>query len=79
MSKDWHSDHFCCWQCDHTLTGQRYILRDEHPHCIKCYEDIFANTCDECAKPIGIDCKVMQLYFLNIDNWRKWENDVLLW
>ncbi|KAI1722433.1 LIM domain-containing protein [Ditylenchus destructor] len=57
MNKDWHSDHFCCWQCDSTLTGQRYILRDEHPYCIKCYEEIFANTCDECGKHIGIDSK----------------------
>jgi hypothetical protein len=57
MNKDWHSDHFCCWQCDSTLTGQRYILRDDHPYCIKCYEDVFANTCDECSKPIGIDSK----------------------
>lgn len=58
MNKDWHSDHFCCWQCDTTLTGQRYILRDEHPYCIKCYEEVFANTCDECGKAIGIDSKV---------------------
>lgn len=58
MNKDWHSDHFCCWQCDQTLTGQRYIMRDEQPYCIKCYEDVFANQCDECAKPIGIDSKV---------------------
>ncbi|CAD5206947.1 unnamed protein product [Bursaphelenchus okinawaensis] len=57
MNKDWHSDHFCCWQCDVTLTGQRYILRDEHPYCIKCYEEVFANTCDECSKAIGIDSK----------------------
>ncbi|EYC20339.1 hypothetical protein Y032_0022g579 [Ancylostoma ceylanicum] len=57
MNKDWHSDHFCCWQCDQTLTGQRYIMRDEQPYCIKCYEDVFANQCDECAKPIGIDSK----------------------
>uniref|UniRef100_A0A914DKM7 Uncharacterized protein n=1 Tax=Acrobeloides nanus TaxID=290746 RepID=A0A914DKM7_9BILA len=57
MNKDWHSDHFCCWQCDSTLTGQRYILRDDHPYCVKCYEDVFANTCDECGKPIGIDSK----------------------
>ncbi|KAL6732954.1 hypothetical protein Aduo_003656 [Ancylostoma duodenale] len=57
MNKDWHSDHFCCWQCDKTLTGQRYIMRDEQPYCIKCYEDVFANQCDECAKPIGIDSK----------------------
>lgn len=65
MNKDWHSDHFCCWQCDSALTGQRYILRDEHPYCIKCYEDIFANSCDECAKPIGIDSKVIQPFISN--------------
>nr|CAD2173587.1 unnamed protein product [Meloidogyne enterolobii] len=57
MNKDWHSDHFCCWQCDGQLTGQRYILRDEHPYCIKCYEEIFSNVCDECQKHIGIDSK----------------------
>ena len=38
------SDHFCCWQCDVSLTGARYILRDEHPFCIRCYEEVFANT-----------------------------------
>ncbi|KAL3124423.1 hypothetical protein niasHT_007706 [Heterodera trifolii] len=57
MNKDWHGDHFCCWQCDSQLTGQRYILRDDHPYCIKCYEEIFANVCDECQKHIGIDSK----------------------
>ncbi|CAB0009126.1 unnamed protein product [Nesidiocoris tenuis] len=57
MSKDWHSGHFCCWQCDESLTGQRYVLRDDHPYCIKCYESVFANTCDECNKTIGIDSK----------------------
>lgn len=39
MNKDWHSGHFCCWQCDESLTGHRYVLRDEHPYCIKCYEN----------------------------------------
>lgn len=58
MSKDWHSGHFCCWNCDESLTGQRYVLRDEHPYCIKCYESVFANTCEECSKLIGIDSKV---------------------
>lgn len=58
MNKDWHSGHFCCWQCDESLTGQRYVLRDEHPYCIKCYESVFANPCDECDKTIGIDSKV---------------------
>ncbi|XP_034941041.1 prickle planar cell polarity protein 3-A isoform X4 [Chelonus insularis] len=57
MNKDWHSGHFCCWQCDESLTGQRYVLRDEHPYCIKCYESVFANGCEECNKIIGIDSK----------------------
>ncbi|KAG5677504.1 hypothetical protein PVAND_007260 [Polypedilum vanderplanki] len=57
MSKDWHSGHFCCWNCDESLTGQRYVLRDEHPYCIKCYESVFANTCEECSTLIGIDSK----------------------
>ncbi|XP_058801715.1 transforming growth factor beta-1-induced transcript 1 protein isoform X1 [Phymastichus coffea] len=57
MNKDWHSSHFCCWQCDESLTGQRYVLRDEHPYCIKCYESVFANGCEECHKIIGIDSK----------------------
>ena len=58
MSKDWHSGHFCCWQCDESLTGQRYVLRDEHSYCIKCYESVFANSCEECNRIIGIDSKV---------------------
>lgn len=61
MSKDWHSGHFCCWQCDESLTGQRYVLRDDHPYCIKCYENVFANTCEECDKIIGIDSKVIKI------------------
>ena len=58
MNKDWHSGHFSCWQCDESLTGQRYVLRDDHPYCIKCYENVFANNCDECNRLIGIDSKV---------------------
>merc|ERR1712136_725519 len=57
MSKDWHLGHFSCWQCDESLTGQRYVLRDEHPYCVKCYETLFANSCDDCNRTIGIDSK----------------------
>uniref|UniRef100_A0A0P6D0K3 Four and a half LIM domains protein n=1 Tax=Daphnia magna TaxID=35525 RepID=A0A0P6D0K3_9CRUS len=57
MSKDWHLGHFSCWQCDESLTGQRYVLRDEHPYCVKCYETVFANNCDDCNRVIGIDSK----------------------
>jgi hypothetical protein len=34
-----------------------YILRDEKPFCVKCYEETFAHICDECGKAIGIDSK----------------------
>ncbi|KAG1706990.1 Protein prickle [Nymphon striatum] len=68
MSKDWHSGHFCCWQCDETLTGQRYVLRDEHPYCTNCYEQVFANQCEECSKSIGIDSKVQRRWNTKDDN-----------
>lgn len=68
MNKDWHSGHFCCWQCDESLTGQRYVLRDEHPYCIKCYESVFANGCEECSKIIGIDSKVFLLFEIKVSN-----------
>lgn len=58
MDQDWHSGHFCCFNCDLNLTGHRYILREEHPYCIKCYENLFANSCEECKTPIGTDSKV---------------------
>ena len=35
----------------------RYVLRGDRPYCIKCYESVFANNCDECGKIIGIDSK----------------------
>ncbi|CAF1194789.1 unnamed protein product [Adineta steineri] len=50
-------DQFPCSNCDRNLSGSRYILKDERPYCIKCYEDRFANTCEECRKKIGTDSK----------------------
>ena len=52
-----------CHHCDDSLAGHRYVLRDDHPYCIKCYENVFANNCDECGKIIGIDSKVSHHYF----------------
>ncbi|CAF1116509.1 unnamed protein product [Rotaria sp. Silwood1] len=46
-----------CYNCDRNLSGSRYILKDERPYCIKCYEDRFSNTCDECRRKIGTDSK----------------------
>ena len=51
-----------CHHCDDSLAGHRYVLREDHPYCIKCYESVFANNCDECQKIIGIDSKVRRGY-----------------
>ena len=52
-----------CHHCDDSLAGHRYVLRDDHPYCIKCYENVFANNCDECGKIIGIDSKVNSMIY----------------
>jgi hypothetical protein len=53
-----NQEQFSCYHCERNLSGSRYILKDEHPYCIKCYEDRFANTCEECRRKIGTDSKV---------------------
>jgi len=57
MDESTAAENFPCWNCDISLNGHRYILHEEHPICIKCYEDLFANTCEECKTPIGADSK----------------------
>ena len=59
LDRDWHSHHFSCWHCDTNLTGQKYVLTDQHPTCISCYETNFASTCSICSKMIGLDSKDM--------------------
>lgn len=57
MEQEHHTGHFACHSCDVSLTGQRYILRDDEPHCLACYEAKFANTCEQCKEKIGCDSK----------------------
>ncbi|CAH1799353.1 unnamed protein product, partial [Owenia fusiformis] len=57
MDEDFHQGHFACIKCEKSLTGHRYILREEKPYCIVCYEATFANTCEECKATIGTDSK----------------------
>lgn len=46
-----------CADCQLNLTGHRYIVKDEKPHCIKCYEQIYSNECFSCKQKIGTDAK----------------------
>uniref|UniRef100_A0ACB8FIH8 Four and a half LIM domains protein 2 n=1 Tax=Sphaerodactylus townsendi TaxID=933632 RepID=A0ACB8FIH8_9SAUR len=51
------TERFDCHYCKESLFGKKYILREENPYCIKCYESLYSNTCEECKKSIGCDCK----------------------
>lgn len=51
----WHMKHFACFDCDTRLGGQRYIMRDGRPFCLQCFDSMFAEYCDTCGHPIGVD------------------------
>ncbi|XP_045135160.1 prickle planar cell polarity protein 3-like isoform X2 [Portunus trituberculatus] len=51
----WHMKHFACFECDRQLGGQRYIMRDGRPFCLHCFDAMFAEYCDTCGDPIGVD------------------------
>ncbi|XP_050394162.1 prickle planar cell polarity protein 3-B isoform X3 [Patella vulgata] len=57
MDQNYHKDHLACHNCEKKLIACRYILKDDHPHCIPCYQQLFASNCEECTKPIGPDFK----------------------
>lgn len=42
-------------------SGKRYVLKQDQPTCLPCYEDKFANKCEKCEKAIGTDYKVSSL------------------
>lgn len=49
-----HIKHFCCFQCDIPLAGQKYIPdeRTNMPMCLKCFESQ-AEKCRQCRRVIG--------------------------
>ncbi|XP_031700526.1 prickle planar cell polarity protein 3 isoform X1 [Anarrhichthys ocellatus] len=51
----WHMKHFCCFECEAALGGQRYIMRESRPYCCCCYKSLYAEYCDTCGDHIGID------------------------
>uniref|UniRef100_A0A2K5DZT1 Four and a half LIM domains 2 n=2 Tax=Platyrrhini TaxID=9479 RepID=A0A2K5DZT1_AOTNA len=51
------TERFDCHHCNESLFGKKYILREDSPYCVACFETQYANTCEECGKPIGCDCK----------------------
>nr|CAD7444797.1 unnamed protein product [Timema bartmani] len=59
----WHMKHFACFECDRQLGGQRYIMRDGHPYCLHCFDAMFAEYCDSCGEPIGVDQVIGKGFF----------------
>ncbi|KAK3101185.1 hypothetical protein FSP39_001608 [Pinctada imbricata] len=53
--RSWHMKHFCCFECDRQLGGQRYIMKEGRPYCCLCFERMFAEYCDTCGEHIGVD------------------------
>lgn len=51
----WHMKHFACFDCGKQLGGQRYIMRDGKGYCLVCFDTMFAEYCDYCGEPIGVD------------------------
>lgn len=47
--------HFCCFECEAALGGQRYIMRESRPYCCSCYESQYAEYCDTCGEHIGTE------------------------
>ncbi|XP_038133806.1 prickle-like protein 2b isoform X1 [Cyprinodon tularosa] len=53
--RHWHMKHFCCYECETVLGGQRYIMKEGRPYCCSCFESLYAEYCDSCGEHIGID------------------------
>ncbi|XP_075440818.1 prickle planar cell polarity protein 3 isoform X2 [Ascaphus truei] len=51
----WHTRHFCCFECECALGGQRYVMRDRRPYCSPCYEKLYSQYCDSCGECIGVE------------------------
>lgn len=41
-----------------SLLGKKYVLKDDNPYCVSCYDRIFSNYCEECKEPIESGSKV---------------------
>ncbi|XP_056429932.1 prickle-like protein 1 [Hyla sarda] len=53
--RHWHMKHFCCYECETVLGGQRYIMKDGRPFCCGCFESHYAEYCEACGEHIGVD------------------------
>ena len=48
-------DHFSCLNCKKRLGGERYVMRQNQPFCLNCFETMYAEYCDTCGERIETD------------------------
>ena len=53
------AEKFNCHYCRDNLQGKKYVQKDGHHCCLKCFDKFCANTCVECRKPISADSKAV--------------------
>ncbi|XP_078474116.1 four and a half LIM domains protein 2-like isoform X1 [Lampetra planeri] len=51
------SERYDCHYCKESLLGKKYVLREENPYCVRCYETLYTHACESCKQPIGCDSK----------------------
>lgn len=49
---------FDCQYCSVSLLGKKFMLKDGNPYCLKCYDRVFCNYCEECKEAIESGSKV---------------------
>ena len=47
-NKNWHVAHFCCLRDDKPLGGNRYMMHEDLPFCIPCYDREYSPKCQVC-------------------------------
>lgn len=50
-----HVKHFCCFECDSPLAGKSYVMENNQPTCVDCFENVKANRCHDCGMIISPD------------------------
>uniref|UniRef100_A0A8C6U8T3 Four and a half LIM domains 2 n=1 Tax=Neogobius melanostomus TaxID=47308 RepID=A0A8C6U8T3_9GOBI len=66
------AERYDCTECKESLFGLKYILKEEKPYCIKCYETLFSSSCEVCQKPIS--CTSRDLSYKD----RHWHSECFL-
>ena len=51
----YHVKHFCCWNCDKPLAGNKYTPENGRPLCLPCYQNTYAKICTACNEAIAAD------------------------